>query len=442
MKFWDLLSLIRDNLGRRKGRVALTAVGVVIGTAAVVVLVSLAVGLQQNATNQLWGISDLTKIEVYPGYSESGMVEVKMGGGGGGGAVPEAKLLTPDVLEQFKALPGVKVVVAQDYLQMGTDMVVGKFHGYANLTGVDVSDLAVLELPIFQGSTQLSRGTAVVGSYVARNFYDPNLRPGQDPPAPPELYDQQIRVILMKWTNDGQEVRKTVTLRVTGVLAETRGQEDNNIYVSMDELTAWNEGGRGSRINRNKEGYNYVIVKAEDVDQVTDVAQQISDMGFMVNNPQGYVDSINGFFMILQVIFGGVGAIALLVAAIGIANTMTMAILERTREIGLMKAVGATNRDVMSIFLGEAAGIGLLGGLGGVVLGWGAVQALNVVAVAYLAQQSSQGGGMSTTTVAAVTPLWLPIFAMVFSALVGLLSGLYPAMNAAAQPPLTALKYE
>jgi putative ABC transport system permease protein len=442
MKFWDLVSLVVDNLSRRKGRVALTAIGVVIGTAFVVVLVSLAVGLQQNATKQLWGISDLTKIEVYPGYSESGMVEAKMGGGGGGGGVPDTKLLTPDVLDQFRALPGVKTVVAQDYLQMGMDLVVGKLHGYANMAGVTINDLAVLELPISQGTTQLSRGTAVVGSYVARNFYDPNQRPGQEPPPPPDLYDQQIRVILMKWTNDGQEVRKTVTLRVVGVLAETRGQEDNNIYVSMDELTAWNEWGRGTRINRNKEGYNYVIVKAEEVDQVSDIAQTISDMGFMVNNPQGYVDSINSFFLVLQVIFGGVGAVTLFVAGLNIANTMASSILERTREIGLMKAVGATNRDVMSIFLGEAAGIGLLGGLGGAVLGWGAVQALNVAVVAYLAQQSSQGGGMSTTTVAAVTPLWLPIFALAFSAAVGMLSGLYPAVNAAAQPPLVALKYE
>jgi len=181
MKFWDLLSLIRDNLGRRKGRVALTAVGVVIGTAAVVVLVSLAVGLQQNATNQLWGISDLTKIEVYPGYSESGMVEVKMGGGGGGGAVPEAKLLTPDVLEQFKALPGVKVVVAQDYLQMGTDMVVGKFHGYANLTGVDVSDLAVLELPIFMEQHPVCRAALLWSALMWRATFMTQPAPGTRP---------------------------------------------------------------------------------------------------------------------------------------------------------------------------------------------------------------------------------------------------------------------
>ena len=89
MRFLDLIQLVFYNLGRRKGRVMLTAVGVVIGTAAVVVLVSLAVGLQKNATQQLWGINDLTSIEVYPGYSmEGSMSSVKvMAGGGGGGAV-------------------------------------------------------------------------------------------------------------------------------------------------------------------------------------------------------------------------------------------------------------------------------------------------------------------------------------------------------------------
>jgi putative ABC transport system permease protein len=144
--------------------------------------------------------------------------------------------------------------------------------------------------------------------------------------------------------------------------------------------------------------------------------------------------------LILQVIFGGVGAIALLVAAIGIANTMAMAILERAREIGLMKAVGATNRDVLSIFLGEAARIGFLCGLGGVLLGWSAGQLLMWwPLLSGRAICSTQGAPPST---AVYTPLWLPIFALLFATLIGLLSGLYPALRAATMVPVTALKYE
>jgi putative ABC transport system permease protein len=105
-----------------------------------------------------------------------------------------------------------------------------------------------------------------------------------------------------------------------------------------------------------------------------------------------------------------------------------------------MKAVGATNNDVLSVFLGEAAGIGFIGGLGGVALGWGAGKVLDVVAMSYFASQASQGG--APTTLAVYTPVWLPGFALIFATLVGLLSGLYPALRAATLIPVNALKYE
>ena len=143
----------------------------------------------------------------------------------------------------------------------------------------------------------------------------------------------------------------------------------------------------------------------------------------------------------LQVMFGGVGVIALLVAAIGIANTMTMAILERTREIGLMKAIGATNRNILSVFLGEAAGIGFLGGVGGIVLGWIAGQIVQVIGLVYMAGQWSQGGG-SGLSLSVYTPVWLLLATLLLSTFIGLLSGIYPALRAASLVPVTALKYE
>jgi putative ABC transport system permease protein len=236
-------------------------------------------------------------------------------------------------------------------------------------------------------------------------------------------------------------MRKILSVRVTGILTETRGESDWSLYLPFDQVKALNEWAMGRRINYNKDGYNQVIVKVESADLALGVADQIKEMGFQANTPQSFVQGINNFYKVLQVIFGGVGAIALLVAAIGIANTMAMSILERTREIGLMKAVGATNRDVLSIFLGEAAGIGFLGGLGGIAIGWLAGQGMNVLAVVYLANQASQQGG-PPPSVAVYTPLWLPIFALVFSTFIGMLSGLYPALRAATMIPVQALKYE
>ena len=450
MTFFDLLSLIFDNLGRRKARVALTAVGVVIGTAAIVVLVSLAIGLQRSATERLVGIGDLTQISVQPTYGNMGpggpagpqpmMVQKAAAVAGGAGSSPNQKLLTDNSIAELAALPGVIAVVPRE--NAGGLIKLQRLESYVSVTGVGVSDLSVLGLTAQQGVTQLGKGAAVVGAMVAQSFYDPRWRPGMDQPKPPDLMGTNLKLTLSKWTQDNVEVRKSVPINVVGVLAETRGQPDYTIFVTMEESTSYNEWMRGSRINRNRDGYQEATVKVDEVGKVLEITDQIKTLGYQAYTPQSFVQGINSFYLILQVIFGGVGAIALLVAAIGIANTMAMAILERTREIGLMKAVGATNRDVLSVFLGEAAGIGLVGGVGGIFIGWSAGQVINVLALAYLAGQAAQTGGMPPPAMAVYTPPWLPAFALLFATLIGLLSGLYPALRAATLIPVNALKYE
>ncbi|MCA9944651.1 MAG: FtsX-like permease family protein, partial [Anaerolineales bacterium] len=154
------------------------------------------------------------------------------------------------------------------------------------------------------------------------------------------------------------------------------------------------------------------------------------------------LSSINVIFLIIQAVVGGIGGLALVVAAFGIANTMIMSIYERTREIGLMKAVGATNRDVMLIFLAEAGAIGLIGGIGGVLFGIVLGQIGGFIGQQYLLAQIAQSGGTGEVESLVYTPLWLPIFALVFAALVGVLSGIYPALRAIRLDPIAALRYE
>jgi putative ABC transport system permease protein len=443
MSFIDLVTLILDNLSRRKGRVALTAIGVVIGTAAVVILVSLGIGLQQNAMSQLYGIGDLTQIYVYPNYGESpggpGMVAVEVIGPGG---VPSnQKLITNDSLVELRSLPGVSAVIPRDWMYGGANITYNRLEAGIGITGIGTNDLSILGAKALEGTTTLERGTAIIGSQIPNNFYNPRWRPGQPEPTPPDLVDQIVQVTLIKWNwEDGTEIRKNVRVKIVGILTE--GMEfDYSVYMTLDDVTGYNEWFSGAKINRNKDGYNEVIVKVDDVDNALEIRDQIRALGYQAESPQDYVQGINSFYLVLQVIFGGVGAVALIVAAIGIANTMAMAILERTREIGLMKAVGATNKDVLSVFLGESAGIGFLGGIGGVILGWSAGQVINVLATAYMAGQAAQRGGPPPGT-AVTTPLWLPISALIFATIIGLISGLYPALRAATLIPVNALKYE
>lgn len=434
MRFLDLIRLIFDNLNRRKGRVLMTAIGVAIGTASVVILVSLGIGLQKVYTSQLWGIGSLSQVQVYPGYGDiksSGRIDSNQ----------KIQLITPQSIREIEAIPEVDQVITRDYVQLQAKLTLGRYEAYTNIIGIGITDLSILDLPLQSGVLSLSTGTAILGSQVLSNFYDPKGFPGKETGTLPDPMETGLKLVLTKYNQDGQISTRTVPIRVVGILAETRGESDYSIYMPIEDVTKFNEWGSGQRVNRIKDGYQNLMVIVSDPKQAITVSDQIKEMGYQANTPQEYIQSINSFFTILQLVFGGVGAVALLVAAIGIANTMAMAILERTREIGLMKAVGATNQNVLSIFLGEAAGIGFIGGLAGVALGWGGSSLLDVFLTGYFNSQNAASGGIPLTQVV-TTPSWLPLLGLVFATLVGLFSGLYPALRAATLQPVTALKYE
>ncbi len=201
------------------------------------------------------------------------------------------------------------------------------------------------------------------------------------------------------------------------------------------ELNAWFT---DQRQDTNRNGYEQVLVKAADIDAARELSAALTEEGYMVYSALTTLQELNRTFMIIQAVFGGIGAVALLVAAFGISNTMIMAIYERTREIGLMKAVGANNADVMAVFLGEASAIGFIGGLGGVGVGLLLSRVAGLLIQNYMS--SADEGGMLTTVI--YTPAWLPIFAVLFATLVGMISGVYPALRATRLDPIAALRAE
>jgi len=437
----DLLRIVLANLNRMRVRVALTAIGVIIGTMAVVLLISLGVGLQESATSSLdEGFGDLTTIQVFPG----GRNPFGPPGAGDGPDRP----LDRAAIEELRQIPGVVAATPRVY---GSGVLrYGRTETYGNLQGIDPEAAEALGWELAAGHPRLGQGQVVLGQRVfgegGGGFV--SFGPGGavsssrvggrtgEPPTAEELVGRTLTLELTKPDAEGEEVTRSERLRVAGVFAIADGENDYTIYADVEAVEEFNRWQQNARRDRNPT-YDGALVKVGDREQVTEIQEAIEGAGFGVFSFVSILEDINQLFVIVQLVLGGVGAVALAVAAIGIANTMTMAIYERTREIGIMKAVGATNRDVLQIFLSEAGAIGCLGGgIGvglGVIIGW----AINVVVRIQL-----QTAGTVDPPQIVSTPLWLMAFALGFSVVIGLISGVYPALRAASMKPLRALRSE
>ncbi len=433
MKLRDLFRLVWSNLNRMRARAVMSSLGVLIGTAAIVILISLAAGLQRNATESLSSIGPLNEITLLGGVLQA------FGAGPGQG---EARL-TPTVLAALSDSPGVVAVTPRESLVGQPQLKLNRLIGSASLVGVDARVVRKLDWEATSGSLQLGRWQVLAGARVGDSFVDPRRR--DQKAEAPDLQGQTLKLVLSRTNLEGKIVNRTVRLRVAGVLAERGGQDDYSVFLALPDLQELNTWLTGQRPNPARDGYVQVTIVMESAEQVLPFQQELLTRGFFAFSASGTLQQINILFLIIQAIMGGVGGIALLVAGIGIANTLTMAILERTREIGLMKAVGATNRDVMSVFLAEAGGIGLFGGVGGLLVGWGVSGVINLIARAYIgAQVASAGTAGANVSVPDIIyiPVWLPVLVLVFATGMGTVSGIYPAQRAVLLNPVTALKYE
>jgi len=178
------------------------------------------------------------------------------------------------------------------------------------------------------------------------------------------------------------------------------------------------------------------VVRVHSASETQDVEDQIKKMGFSAFSLNDALQGAKRGFILLDIVLALIGSIALAVSSLGIMNTMVMSILERTREIGIMKAIGGSDGDIRRIFLIEASAIGLLGGVAGIVLGWSVGRIINIAANIYIQRQGGTAGNLFSL------PLWLIGGAIGFSIAVSLLAGSYPAMRAAKLDPIRALRHD
>jgi putative ABC transport system permease protein len=433
MNFRELINMVLHNLLRMKVRVGMTAAGVVIGTAAVVLLVSLGIALQESAVRSFGNIGEFTELTLYP--------KPDFGTGAPTAGPPRPAGFKQKELDVLKALEGVSAVVPLFGLGGELRMQVDKLEGWPGMTiGVEPGLMSKLSYNLGSGNLRLGPGQIIVGGGINYNFYDPNARPTgpQFNPEKLNLQGKTLNVILTKYDDVGQPIRQQYRFTVAGVLERTGGQRDSQIYLPLRdaiEMTTWLS---GQRPNVQRDGYQQLVMRVNTPEDAQRIERYLSEQGYQVQSPFAILRQITGFFRIFQAVLGGIGGVALLVAAFGIANTMIMAIYERSREIGLMKAVGATNRDVMFIFLGEAGAIGFIGG----VIGCALALALGQVIGALIANAAAGGGGALPPNMTVNTPPWLIVGAIGFSIVVGVLSGLYPALRTTRLDPIAALRTE
>ena len=415
MRLSKILKLAWNILVHSKLRSWLTIIGIVIGIAAVVSIVSVSQGAKQQLEERFgqWGADIIT---ISPGYSQAkGFKRV----GKGGGLTADQEDLTDKDILVLKSIPNVNFVMGQ-VSATGEVKYLGK-SGNLHITGVNTDAWKEITTNEIEFGRDLTKGdiySAVIGYNIANSFFNKQVQ-----------INRQITI-------EGR------IFKVVGIFKQ--GENDNAVIIPLEPA-------RDLLEDIDEDEFSSITIKIDNVEDVINktipaIERKLmlsrgilreKDRDFSVYSPLAMQSAITETMNTMSIFLGAIAAISLIVGAVGISNTMFTSVLEKTKEIGVMKAIGAKNRDIMLIFLLNSGMIGFVGGLGGVIIG--------AVASGYIGLLvNGNGGGMmgkmfgSTT---ALTPELL-IFAFSFSIIIGMIAGAIAAYRASKLKPIDALRYE
>ena len=471
MTFFDLISMTFKNLLRRKRRTLLTVTGVIVGTCSIVVMVSLGIGQTQALEQSISQMGDLTLIEIY-NYGDNNETE-----------------LNDETMRQILNLPGVKGGTPfWNAPSMDIKLYSGKKDRYQmylwGVRGIYADQLENMEFSLTEGELlpaeadkgKLGKNKKVkllMGSNMVYEFTDSKAK-GQAAYRYPGMLDAQGNqlkpfvdvmeddITLVMQCNEYDEQGKPkyddlrLELEICGILGskdpDTWDENSYNVFMDINDLQelydyykkAFNIKDDKNSSNKGRT-YDNAKIKVDSIENVEAVDKAIKEMGFETYSLNSVREPMMEQMRQQQLFLGGIGGISLLVAAIGISNTMVMSIYERTREIGVMKVLGCKLGNIRSIFLMEAGLIGLLGGISGVAISYGLSFGIN-----YLTGTGAINGsggifsmmGMGSGSSLSVIPPWLALCGIVFATLIGLISGFSPANRAVKISALEAIKHE
>lgn len=459
MRFIDLLRMSVSNLWRRKLRTFLTVLGVIIGTASIVVMISLGLGLSKSTMEQIEQSGGLTTITVNEGngmVASSGVNEVSVSSD----TDENAGKITDSTAQEIMAIPHVQV--ASPVLTFNPILKVGAYEGNLYVRALTGEALEAMDISLTEGSSlplDSENLEFLYGNQILSDFYNAKTgvyeywETGELPDI--DLMNDPIFFIMDSeayWNakyggtdENGNPYAqpKKYMYSTAGIVAgsvEEYNEHSWNTYCNIEALKTQLKKifknaaipGQPTRSNGKpyKEWYySEMFVKVDEMENVAAVQQTISDMGYYAYSNAEWVEQMESQYAMVQAVLGGIGAVSLFVAAIGIANTMMMSIYERTKEIGIMKVLGCSLGRIRDLFLMEAGFIGLAGGFIGLLLSYGISAIINTLA----------GDGYSTLS---YIPFWLSGLALVFAVLIGMLAGLMPALRAMKLSALSALRNE
>lgn len=428
----DLFFMGLGNLFRRKMRTALTVLGVVIGTTSILVMISIGLGMQLKFEETLKQFGDLTKINVIAGYSDEGV-----------------KKFTEKTIADFWKIKNVKAVFPK--LQVNGRLWFGKKSAWAQVFAVDFRLLQYLNMEFVSGRLP-KRGEALAGSMVP-SFFDEYKMDGTSIPADIDLLKDEFQLMIYpeKHTDDNIEKRMRMDIRPVGVVgSEMDWEVGSSIYIDINDYDEFMD-----RYNRKykikppseaemeKKGkFNTVEVFADTYENVEKVMEDIKKFGYECYINGEWLRSQQKQAQLIQGMLGAVGAVSLLVAAIGITNTMVMSIYERIKEIGIMKVIGAKVGDIRRLFLIEAAIIGFTGGLVGMGASYGMIAGLNKFSHLFSSGNENDFFSLQIDLSESYLPLSIALSGVVFAMIIGILAGLYPSIKATKLSALEAIRTE